>query len=227
MGDNMTESPEVSPPLGRRERKKAETRQKIIEVAGQLFLSKGYDTTSVHEIAEAADLAVGTLYLHFDSKADIALVQFRQWMTDFVTAIESRPEGESPDQMLAATLHQLSDAGYRSSQELHAEDGRRLPSVIIGILFTETAPEISGLIYQMLIEAEQEVASFFGRRLGYPVGSLEPQIIASAFMAAWRVTVYGYANLIAAGVDPPAPDEIGTQAFAAYTKGLEQLWTER
>jgi hypothetical protein len=33
--------------------------------------------------------------------------------------------------------------------------------------------------------------------------------------------------LIAAGVDPPAPDEIGTQAFAAYTKGLEQLWTDR
>jgi hypothetical protein len=127
--------------------------------------------------------------------------------------------------MLAATLHELSDAGYRSSQRLRADDGRRLPSVIIGILFTETAPEISGLIYQMLIEAEQEVATFFGRRLGYPVGSLEPQIIASAFMAAWRVTVYGYVNMIVAGVDPPPPDEIGTRAFAAYAKGIDQLWT--
>jgi hypothetical protein len=31
--------------------------------------------------------------------------------------------------------------------------------------------------------------------------------------------------MIAAGIDPPAPDEIGTRAFAAYAKGMEQLWT--
>jgi hypothetical protein len=78
-----------------------------------------------------------------------------------------------------------------------------------------------------MIETEQALAGLFTGRLEYPEGSIEPQIIASAFVAAWRVAVYGFANMVAAGLDPPAPDEIGTQAFAAYTKGLEALWNPK
>src|SRR5665213_2051554 len=217
---------EGSPPRSdRRERKKAQTKQKIVDAASELFWSKGYDATSIQDIAEAADFAPGTLYLHFESKSDIALVQFHQWMEDFIAAIESRPDGEPPDEMLAATLFALSDAGYTSSQQLRDDGGRPLPSVIMGILFAETALEISGRVYQIMIETEQSLAALFARRLEYPEGSLEPQIIASAFVAAWRVAVYGFANMVATGANPPAPDEIGTQAFDSYTKGLEHLWT--
>jgi len=66
----------ASPP-GRRERKKAQSKKVIVDAASGLFWSKGYDATTIYEIAEAADLALGTLYLHFESKADIALVQFQ------------------------------------------------------------------------------------------------------------------------------------------------------
>jgi hypothetical protein len=78
-----------------------------------------------------------------------------------------------------------------------------------------------------MVEAEQTLASFFTERLDYPDGSVEPQIIASAFVAAWRVAVYGFANIVAAGFDPPAPDQLGTQAFAAFTTGLQKLWTTK
>ena len=64
-------------------------------------------------------------------------------------------------------------------------------------------------------------------RLDYPAGSIEPQIVASAFIAAWRVAVYGFANMVAAGIDPPAPDRLGLQCFTAYTKGLEQMWATK
>ncbi|HXA33062.1 MAG TPA: hypothetical protein VNV87_12440 [Acidimicrobiales bacterium] len=40
------------------------------------------------------------------------------------------------------------------------------------------------------------------------------------------MAVYGFANMVAAGVDPPAPDEIGTPAITAYTNGLGQFWTK-
>jgi AcrR family transcriptional regulator len=221
-----TTKPQPGPRVGRRERKKADTRQKIVTAASALFWSKGYDATSIIDIADVADVAPGTVYLHFESKADIALIQFRQWVDDFVTVIGSRPAGETPDQMLAVTLHALSDAGYTSSQQLRDPTGRALPSVIMGILFSETALKIAGRVYQILIEAEQTLASFFNERLGYPAGSVEPQIIASAYMAAWRVAVYGFANIVAAGFDPPAPDQLGTRAFAAFTTGLEELWTK-
>jgi len=211
----------------RRERKKAETKQKLVQAASELFWSKGYDATSITEITERADVAPGTFYLHFQSKADVALLQFRQWMDDFLAQLRARPEGESLDQMLAATLHALSDAGYASGQALRDTDGRPLPSVVMGILFTETALEIAGRVYQIMVETEQALARFFSRRLGYPDGSLEPQIIASAYVASWRVAVYGFADMVAAGVDPPSPDEIGLQAFNAYCRGLNRLHATR
>jgi AcrR family transcriptional regulator len=210
----------------RQERRKAATRQRIVDAASQLFWTKGYEATSVHDIADAADVAAGTLYLHFSGKADVALVQFQQWMADFVAALEARPEGETPDQMLAATLRALGDQGYQSGEQLRDDAGRPVPSVVMGILFTEDSQAIAGRVYQIMIETEQFLSTLFGWRLGYPPGSIEPQIIASAFVAAWRVAVYGFANMVAAGVDPPAPDEIGLQCFAAYVDGLAQFWTK-
>lgn len=215
------------PPPTRLERRKAATRQRIVAAASELFWTKGYDATSIHDIAELADIAPGTLYLHFGGKADVALIQFHQWMTDFVTAIEGRPEDETPDQMLAATLGSLGEQGYTSGQRLRNASGQPVPSVVMGILFSETALEISGRVYQIIVETEQKLARFFGQRLGYPPGSIEPQIIASAFLAAWRVAVYGFANMVAVGGDPPAPDELGMRCFSVYTDGLQQLWAER
>jgi AcrR family transcriptional regulator len=208
------------------ERKKAETRQRIVVAASELFWSKGYDSTSIIEIAEKADVAPATFYLHFKSKADVALLQFSLWMADFVDTLGSRPDGEPPEQMLAATLDHLSDAGYTSSRQLRDTAGIPVPSVVMGMLFSETALEIAGRAYQIQIQAEKRLVEILSARLGYPNGSIEPQIIASAFMAAWRVAVYGFANMVAAGVDPPAPDELGKRAFAAYSKGLEGLWTK-
>ncbi len=212
-------------PSGRQARRKAATRQRIVDAASQLFWTKGYGATSIHDIAEAADIAVGTLYLHFSGKADVALVQFQQWMADFVGTLEARPEGETPDRMLAATLRALGDQGYQSAEQLRDDAGRPVPSVVMGIIFTEDSQAIAGRVYQIMIETEQFLSTLFGRRLGYPPGSIEPQIIASAFVAAWRVAVYGFANMVAAGVDPPAPDEIGLQCFGAYAAGLAQFWT--
>jgi AcrR family transcriptional regulator len=225
---------DVEPPTGpalrhesRLERRKAATRQRIVDAASELFWTKGYDATSIHEIAERADIAAGTLYLHFSGKADVAVVQFQGWMLDFVATLEARPLEEMPDEMLAAALQTLGDQGYTSGQRLRDDAGRPVPSVVMGVLFTEDSQGIAGRVYQVVIEAEQALSALFGRRLGYPPGSIEPQIIASAFIAAWRVAVYGFANMVAAGADPPAPDDIGLQCFTAYAKGLERLWTKK
>jgi AcrR family transcriptional regulator len=56
---------------GRRERKKRELRTRIYEAARQLFLERGFEATTVVEIAEAADVAQGTFFNHFASKNDL------------------------------------------------------------------------------------------------------------------------------------------------------------
>lgn len=65
-----------TPPLGRRERKKEETRQAILAASSELFKEKGYEATSVDEIVNRADIVKGTFYYHFESKEQV-LVNLR------------------------------------------------------------------------------------------------------------------------------------------------------
>jgi AcrR family transcriptional regulator len=71
------------------------TRGRILQESFQLFLQKGYDTTGVAQICEAAQVSKGAFYHHFPSKHDVFLTILDQW-TDalekkFVT-IQSSPE---------------------------------------------------------------------------------------------------------------------------------------
>ncbi|MFD7662559.1 TetR/AcrR family transcriptional regulator [Streptomyces sp. NPDC059788] len=88
-------------PPGRRERKKAATRQKIAEAALRLFLERGYDKVGIREVAAEADVAVTTLFSHFASKEALVFEQdqdFEQRLTQAVT-------GRAPGEPLIPALH--------------------------------------------------------------------------------------------------------------------------
>ncbi|MFD8375011.1 TetR/AcrR family transcriptional regulator [Streptomyces sp. NPDC059688] len=85
----------TEPPIGRRERKKAATRQAIADAALRLFLEHGYDSVGVRDVAEAADVSTTTVFKHFTGKE--ALVFDREESTDegLVAAVRGRAAGES------------------------------------------------------------------------------------------------------------------------------------
>jgi AcrR family transcriptional regulator len=77
----------MTAPSGRRERKKAATRQKIADTALRLFLERGYDAVGIREVAAEADVAVTTLFSHFASKEALVFEQdedFEQRLTQAV-----------------------------------------------------------------------------------------------------------------------------------------------
>jgi TetR/AcrR family transcriptional regulator, cholesterol catabolism regulator len=55
----------------RRARRKQETRERIVDAAVELFVSQGYDATTVDQIAAAADVARGTFFNYFPGKEDV------------------------------------------------------------------------------------------------------------------------------------------------------------
>jgi TetR/AcrR family transcriptional regulator len=57
--------------LPRREREKLRQRQEILATALDLFSQKGYHNVAMHEIAEKAEFAIGTLYKFFQNKEDL------------------------------------------------------------------------------------------------------------------------------------------------------------
>ncbi len=85
----MSSAPETLPdPAGRRARRKAETRQRLLAAARQLFVTRGYDATRPQDVARAADLATGTFYLHFADKRD-AFVAFTEQAGEELMALMS------------------------------------------------------------------------------------------------------------------------------------------
>ena len=67
-------------PLGRREANKREKLVRIRAAARQVFLRKGFEGATVREIAAAADVAFGTLFLYAKDKKDLLLLLFEEEM---------------------------------------------------------------------------------------------------------------------------------------------------
>lgn len=68
--------------LSRRERKKEETRERIFEVACRLFQDKGFEQTTIDEIAEAADVAKGTFFNYFPRKEAVLGFLSEMWVQE-------------------------------------------------------------------------------------------------------------------------------------------------
>ncbi len=57
----------------RKEREKEQRKEEILDAAQGIFFEKGFSIATVDEIAEAAELSKGTLYLYYKSKEDMYL----------------------------------------------------------------------------------------------------------------------------------------------------------
>ncbi len=81
-------------PTGRRERKKAATRQKIADTALRLFLERGYDAVGIRDVAAEADVAVTTLFSHFASKEALVFERDADFEQRLTRAVSARKPGE-------------------------------------------------------------------------------------------------------------------------------------
>jgi AcrR family transcriptional regulator len=67
----VTRSPPEDGTPAKREQKKALQRRKILDAAREVFFRDGFVNANLDEVAALAEVAKGTLYRHFDSKADL------------------------------------------------------------------------------------------------------------------------------------------------------------
>lgn len=84
---NKAETPDEPSRMGRRERSKVEKRARIIGAARALFAQQGFAETTTQQVAAAADIGTGTLFLYVKSKEDLLALVFKDEMQ--ATAIDS------------------------------------------------------------------------------------------------------------------------------------------
>lgn len=102
--------------MGLRERKKLRTRRAIAGAALRLFAERGYDETTISDIAAAADVSPRTFFSYFPSKDDVVFAEMDERLADVRTQLAERPGGETP----LATFQRVADALL---QAIAAEDG--------------------------------------------------------------------------------------------------------
>ncbi|MCG6538902.1 TetR/AcrR family transcriptional regulator [Pseudomonas sp. KSR10] len=79
----------AAPTEGLRERKRRETQQRIAEVGQRLFLSQGYDSTTLDAIAAEAGISRRTFFSYFKSKDDIIFFWVEADRTSLIASLLS------------------------------------------------------------------------------------------------------------------------------------------
>jgi AcrR family transcriptional regulator len=85
----------VAETIGLRELKKQRTHDTIVRVALELFSERGFQATTVADIAAAAEVAPSTVFTYFPTKEDIVFAGWVPFQESFRAQIEHRPAGES------------------------------------------------------------------------------------------------------------------------------------
>src|SRR3954463_15888439 len=105
-------------PAGLRERKKAKTRAAIRDHAIRLFEEQGYASTTVDQIAEAAEVSQSTFFRYFPTKEDVILID--DYDPLIVEAIKAQPPEVTPVNALLegmrAVFLKLGPDEWRSEQ---------------------------------------------------------------------------------------------------------------
>ena len=90
--------------------RRAETRQRLLDAAAELFAERGIEGSSVDAIAERAERTSGAIYDHFDGKAGLLFALLEGWVDDVAVTIGAElATATSLDERLASLWRNVSD----------------------------------------------------------------------------------------------------------------------
>jgi len=97
---------------GRPTREEAEARDvRLLDVATNLFMERGFDGTSIDAVAETAGISKPTVYARYRDKRDLFTAvlrgRIRRWLAPISAAAEDQATATSP-KSIKTTLHELS-----------------------------------------------------------------------------------------------------------------------
>lgn len=171
------------PQMSRRERKKRDTRRRILDAALQLMADRPYDQVRIEDICVAADVANATFFLHFPNKSALALA----YNEDVASKVaEQLSGGPMPSAERLRTLLRI----YLAEWGAHSHLMRQIVLELLaqpasGAVFNEVSPGLLTLVADVVREGQsnKEFAA-----------KIAPETAALALVAAWNALAISWAK---------------------------------
>jgi AcrR family transcriptional regulator len=199
----------VSSRPGLRERKKQRTREAIARAAHELFVERGYQATTLPDIAEAADVSTRTIFAYFPSKEDILFDDLEQMKAALARALADRPEGKDA---LETVREFILNAQQADTSEIDAQLHHCISS----------EPTLRNQMRARIAQLAEVIAPAIAQDLAIPEDDPRTQLVTASLTAAFNLL----ADRGATKTRPWTPEELAGQIDPVFTflrGGLEAL----
>ena len=194
-------------------RKRApDQRERILKAALKVFAQNGFYATRVSEIAKAAGVADGTIYLYFKNKDDVLITIFEEGIGRLLTILREVAESDEPFENRVTRIIELQLGLLEEQRDLaevitvNLRQSSRLLKQYAAPLFMQYIEVIAGVVRE-----GQEAGSF--RR------DLNPRVVARSLFGAIDAILLTWA--LGEG-DPPALRKAGTHCASLFLEGLRK-----
>lgn len=191
--------------IARRGRPPSTTHEQVTQVALGLFVARGFEETTMEDIAAAVGVHRRSLFRYFPSKNDIVWGDF-EWVLRrlerlFAQADSTAPVLEAIGQAVVASNH------YEADQ---------LPELRIRMTLITAVPSLQAHSQLRYAAWRAVVAEYAASRLGLPVASLAPQAIG---YAALGISMTAFSQWVADSESDL--EELLRQAYALLAQGFD------
>ncbi|WP_256992305.1 TetR family transcriptional regulator [Paenibacillus sp. XY044] len=168
----------IEAPAGLRERKKRLAQAAIEEAALRLFQQKGYEQTSIQDIADAVTMSSRTFFRYYASKEEVLSGPIRSTQLDGIRFLQEEAPPASPHAALRSVFSYL--AGQYQQQR---------PGLLLRYRIAGQTPSIASLFLYTLMETEPTLCHELSSRLESAVDRNEVRFLVAVYMAALRVSI--------------------------------------
>src|ERR1700719_5092583 len=159
---------------GLRLRKRPNPRGGLTRAAMALFLERGFEATTLDDIAAAADISRRSFFHYFASKEDVVFAWHEETTAALIAAVAERPAGES---MLTAAENAI------SAMARQLEPGE---AIAMARLKREN-PALQARDQVKYEKLERALAEALGKRAGHETEELQARLVAMIATGAMRI----------------------------------------
>ncbi|MBM4265338.1 MAG: TetR family transcriptional regulator [Deltaproteobacteria bacterium] len=175
-------------PPNRWQRRRDRTRSALTAAALELFRTKGYDATTVDEIADAADVSPRTFFHHFATKEEVLFGGHEERRKELISTLEDRLETDSvwtatcSAMMTVVDAFETDPAFFRERARLYARE-----------------PGLRAAVLSINDRLVNEMTEVLAAKLRCRAGDLRPRLIATLANGAMRSAIDSWVSSRAGG----------------------------